>query len=91
MTMRFPTAIQKIDLDAAANWVATIDSNRSITKVWPCFAVPRAELGNVDFIASGADEMFSEIPGKPASLELQLRWNPRRNEERPFTNAISIA
>src|SRR5258705_5463200 len=91
VTVRFPAAIQKIDLDAPANWITAVASNRSITKVRSGFAVPCAELDDVDFISSGADEMFAEISSKPAGLQLQLRWNLRRDKQRPFTNTIDIA
>src|SRR6266536_2989189 len=64
MTVRFPAAIQKIDLDATANWIAAVDLNRSIAKVRASFAIPRAELDDLDFISSGADEMFAEISSK---------------------------
>jgi hypothetical protein len=91
MTVRFPTAIQKVDLDGTADGITSIDSNRSITKVRSGFAVPCAELDDIDFIASCADEVFSEISGKPASLQLQFRWDSRREEKRTLTNAIGIA
>ncbi len=90
VTVRFPTAIEKIDFDATANGITSIDSNGCITKVRSGFPVPSAELDNVDFIASGADEAFSEISGKPASLQLQLGWNSRRDEQRTLTNTIRI-
>ena len=51
MTVRFPTAIQQIDFDAAANWFAAVDANRSVAKIRAGFAVPGAELDDVDFIA----------------------------------------
>ena len=91
VTVRFPTAIQKIDLDATANWITAVYPNRSIAKIRSGFAVPRAELDDIDFVSGGANEMFAEISGKPARLQLQLRWNPRRDEQRPFTNTIGIA
>ena len=91
MTVRLPTAIQKVDLDAAANRISTVDSYRSIVKVRPSFPIPRAELDNVDFIAGGAGKMFSEFSGEPASLELQFRWDSRGDEERTLTNATGIA
>jgi hypothetical protein len=39
--------------------------------------IPCAELDDLDLISSSADEMFAEISRKPASLQLQLRWNSR--------------
>ena len=91
VTVRLPAAIQKIDLDATANWITAVDSNRSITKVRSSFAIPRTKLDDLDFVSSGADEMFAEISSKPASLQLQLRWDLRRDKQRPFTNTIGIA
>src|SRR5215468_3807822 len=91
VTVRLPAAIQEIDLDGTASWITAIDSNRSITKVRSGFAIPRTKLDNLDFISSGADEMFAEIYSKPASLKFQLRWDLRRDKQRPFTNAIGIA
>ena len=80
MTVCFPTAIEKIDLDAARNWYPAIYSNYSITKIRSGFAVPSAELDNVDFISGGADKMFAKISGKPARLQLELGRNARRDE-----------
>ena len=73
--MCFPTAIKQIDLDATANWIAAIDSNCGVTKVRASFAVPGAELDDVDLISAGADKVFAEIASKPARLQLQLGWN----------------
>ena len=91
MAVRFPTAIQKIDLDTTANWIAAVYPNCTIAKVWSRFAVPRAKLDNVDRVAGGANEVSAEISRKPAGLQLELRWNPRRNEQRSFANTIGIA
>jgi hypothetical protein len=77
MVVRFPTPIQKIDLDTTANWIATVDSDRSITKIRPSFPIPGAELDNVNFVAGGSDEMSSKISGKPSGLQFQFRWDSR--------------
>jgi hypothetical protein len=77
VTVCFPAAIKQIDLDAAGNWFASIYSNCSITKIRSSFAVPGAELDNVDLVSGGADKMFAEISSKPARLQLQLGWNSR--------------
>src|SRR6266545_2616503 len=77
VAVRLPAAIQKIDLDATANWITAVDLNRSITKVRPSFAIPRTKLDDLDLITSAADEMLAEISSKPASLQLQLRWDLR--------------
>jgi hypothetical protein len=87
----FPAAIEQIDLDAAGNWFAAIYSNCSITKIRSSFAVPRAELDNVDLVSAGADKAFAEISGKPARLQLQLRWNSRCDEQGAFAHSSRVA
>src|SRR5437867_10888622 len=77
VTVCFPAAIKQIDLDAATNRLVAIYSNCSITKIRSSFAVPRAELNDVDLVSGGADKVFAEISGKPARLQLQLGWNSR--------------
>jgi len=89
--MCFPAAIEQIDLYATANWLAAIYPNCSITKVRASFAVPDAELDDLDFVSGSADKLFAEISGKPARLQLQLGWNSRRNEQRALTDASSTA
>src|SRR6266516_1576288 len=91
VTVCFPTAIEQINLDAAANRLAAIYSNCGIAKVGTSFAVPSAELDNIDLVSSSADKMFAEISGKPARLQLQLGWDARRDEQCAFTDASSIA
>ena len=66
--MGFPTAIANVDLDAAANWIAAIYPNRRVTKVGSGFAIPGAELDDVDFLSGIGDKMFAEISGEPARL-----------------------
>ena len=80
VTVCFPTAIKQIDLDATANRLSAVYSNRSVTKIRTGFAVPGAELDNIDLVSSSADKMFAEISGKPARLQLQLGWNSRRGK-----------
>jgi hypothetical protein len=75
--MRFPTAIKQVDLDAAANRLAPIYPNCSITKIRTSLTVPSAELDNLDFVSGRTNKTFAKISGKPARLQLQLRWNPR--------------
>ena len=91
MTVCFPTAIEQIDLDATANRLSAVYSNCSITKIRTGFAVPGAELDNIDLVSSSADKMFAEISGKPARLQLQLGWDARRDEKRAFTYTSGIA
>jgi len=91
MTVCFPTAIQQIDLDATANWITTVDPNCSVAEIRACFAVSRTKLNNIDLVTGGGSEVFAEISSEPSSLELELRWNPRRDEQRAFTNTIAVA
>ena len=80
VTVCFPTTIKQIDFDTAANRLARIYPNCSITKVRTSFAVPGAELDDLDFVFGSDDKMFAEISGKPARLQLQLGWDSRRLE-----------
>jgi hypothetical protein len=77
VTVRFPAAIKQIDLDTTANWFATIYSDCSIAKIRSSFAVPSAELDNIDLNSVGTDKVFAEISSKPARLQLQFGWNAR--------------
>jgi hypothetical protein len=69
VTVRFPVAIGEINFDAAANWFTAIYPNRGIAKIRSSFAVPGAELDDIDFIAGSRDKVFPEIPGEPARLQ----------------------
>ena len=91
MTVCFPTAIAHIELDTASNRIAAIYLNCRIAKIRSRFAVPRAELDNLDFVAGTTDKVFAEISGEPARLELQFIWNTRSEEQRTLTNARGIA
>src|SRR4030095_2166016 len=91
MTVRFPTAIQQIDLDTTANWITAVYLNCSIAKIRAGFTVPRTKLNNIDLVTGGSNEVSAEISGKPAGLQLKLRWNPRRDEQRSFPNTIDVA
>jgi hypothetical protein len=77
VTVGFPTPIQQIDLDATANWITAVYPNCSIAKIRARFSVPSTELNNIDLVACGGNEVFAEISGEPASLQLELRWNSR--------------
>jgi len=50
VTVYFPAVIAHIKLDAAANRIAAIDSNRSVAKIGPSFAIPGAKLDDVDLV-----------------------------------------
>src|SRR5205807_3417715 len=77
--------------DATANRLSAVYSNCSITKIRTGFAVPGAELDNIDLVSSSADKMFAEISGEPTRLQLQLGWNSRRGKQRALANAVSVA
>jgi hypothetical protein len=70
VAVRFPVAIDEINFDAAANWFTAIYPNRDIAKIRSSFAIPGAELDDVDLVAGSRDKMFAEIPGEPARLQL---------------------
>ena len=72
MTVCFPTAIQQIDLDATAKWIAAVHPNCSIAKIRACFAIPRTKLNNIDLVTGGGNEVFAEISSEPAGLQLEL-------------------
>ncbi|PYJ74423.1 MAG: hypothetical protein DME77_11510 [Verrucomicrobia bacterium] len=64
--MCFPAAIAHIEFDAPTNWITAVYSNRSVAKIRSGFAIPRAELNDVDLVSGSADKTFTEIAGKPA-------------------------
>jgi hypothetical protein len=72
VTMRFPAAIQQVDLDASVNGLARIDANGSVAKIRAGFTVPNSELDDINFIAIRGDEVFSEISRKPTRLKFEL-------------------
>ena len=63
MAVRFPTAIGQVELDRAANWFAAIDPDDGVGKIGAGFAVPGAELDDLDFVAG--DRNF--LPKSPAN------------------------
>jgi hypothetical protein len=72
VAMGFPVAIEQIDFDGTVNWFAAVDPNCRVAKIRTVFTVPNTELDDIDLIAIRADELPSEISGKPAGLQLQL-------------------
>ena len=91
VTVAFPTPIGNIKLDAAPNRLAAVYPDRSIAKIRPGFAVPCAELDDIDFVTGRGDKVFAEISRKPARLQLQFIWNARRDKQRTLTNPRGIA
>src|SRR5213596_3615412 len=61
VTVRFPTAVNDIDLDAAAVWLAAVYPDCGVAKIGSGLAIPGAKLDDVDLVGGGCDKMFAEI------------------------------
>src|SRR5207244_11680998 len=72
VTVQVPVPIDQIDFDAAAQWFAPIHANGGITKIGPGFAVPGAELDDVDLVTGGGNEISAKLAREPARLEFEL-------------------
>jgi hypothetical protein len=68
--VRFPVAIDEINFDTVPYRLTAVYANRGIAKIGSSFAIPGAELDDIDLIAGSRDKMFPEIPGEPARLHL---------------------
>ena len=90
MAVRFPTPIREIELDRAADGLAAVDANRGIGKIGTGFAVPSAELDDLDLIAGDGSEAAAEITGEPARLEFEFARGAERGEKRAFVDAGGI-
>ena len=86
MAVRFPILIGEIELDAAALDFTAADPNRRVGKIGTGFAVPRAELHDLDLLAGGGGKGSPEIAGKPARLQFQLAEIAREGKERTLAN-----
>jgi len=71
----FPTAINNIELDAAADWLAAVYLDCGIAKIGSSFTISAVKLDDVDLVTGNADETFAEITGEPARLQFQFSWN----------------
>src|SRR5213078_3072388 len=91
VTVRFPTAINDIELDAAADWLAAVYPDRSVAKIGSGLAIPGAKLDDVDLVGGGCDKMFAEISCEPTRLQLYLAGNSLRWEEGTLTYAFRLA
>jgi hypothetical protein len=87
MTVRLPISIGEIELDAATYRFASVYANRGVAKIWSRFAVPNAELHDVDLLPGRSEKMFAEISRKPARLQLQLARDALRRKQRPLLHA----
>ena len=90
MAVRFPTPIREIELDRAADGLAAVDANSGIGKIGTGFAVPSAELDDLDLVAGDGSEAAAEITGEPARLELKFARGAERGEKRAFVDAGGI-
>jgi hypothetical protein len=52
--------------------LAAVNPNCSIAKIRAGFAIPNAELNDIDFIVICADKLSAEISGEPTRLQFQL-------------------
>src|SRR5205085_10760715 len=91
MTMSFPASIGEIELDCAAKRFAAIDSDSGVGKIMPFFAVPGAELDDLDLVFGDGSEMPAEIAGEPARLQFELRRRAKGGKERAFLDTGGIA
>jgi len=66
--------------------LAAVYANSSVTKIGPGFAVPGAELDDVDLVTGRADKIFSKIAGKPARLQLEFVRCAQRKKKRAFVD-----
>ena len=87
MTVRLPISIGEIELDAAKYRFASVYANRGVAKIWSRFAVPNAELYDVDLLPGRSDKMFPEISRKPARLQFQLGRDALQRKQRPLPDA----
>jgi hypothetical protein len=91
VAMRLPTAIAQIELDAAANGFAAVQTNRGFAKIGPRFTIPSSELRDLYIIAGRGVEAPSEIAGKPTRLQFKLGWEAARRQERSLPDTARLA
>ena len=84
MAVRFPTAIGQVELDGAPKRLAAIDANRGVGKIGSGFAVPSAELNDLDLVAGYGSETPAEIAGEPAGLQFEFGRRAERGKEGAF-------
>jgi hypothetical protein len=88
MAVRFPVLISEIEIDAAAENLSVIDSDRRVGKIRASLAIPCPELYDFDLLARRAGEHFPEIAREPARLQFQLSKSARLDEKRAFANFL---
>jgi len=62
VTVQIPIPVDEIDLDAAAWRFASVDADSGIGKIWAGFAVPGAELDDIDLVTGRTDKIFPKSP-----------------------------
>ena len=88
--MLLPISIGQIELDAAAHRFTSVHTNRGVAKIWSRFAIPNAELHDVDLLPGRSDKMFAETSREPARLQFQLARDALRRKQRPLAHARGI-
>ncbi len=86
MAVRLPILISEIELDAPARNPAVINPDGSVGKIRTGFAVPGAELHDLDLLARRAGERSSKVSREPAGLQFQLIEAARQREKRALAN-----
>jgi hypothetical protein len=90
MPVRLPTAVGQIEFDRAPERIAAVDTNGGIGKIWSGFAVPGAELDDLDFVAANGNEASPEIAGEPTRLQFEFARRAQRGEERALVDPGGI-
>ena len=91
VAVRFPTAIRQVEFDRAADRFAAVEPDHGVGKIRTGFAVPGAELDDLDVVAGDGTKAPSEIAGEPARLQFQFARRALRGKERAFVDARGIA
>ena len=86
VAVRLPILVGEIELDAAAQNFSAIDPDCGVGKIGAGFAIPGAELHDLDLFARRAGERPPEIAREPARLQLQLGEIARLRKERALAN-----
>jgi hypothetical protein len=86
MTVRLPISIGEIELDTATYRFASVHANRGLAKIWSRFAIPNAELHDIDLFPGKSDKPFAEISREPARLEFQLAQDSLRRKQRTLAH-----
>ena len=61
MAVYFPVSIREVELDRTADWLAPVDANGGIGEIGTRFAVPGAELNDLDPVAGNGNEVAIDL------------------------------